>query len=58
MPLTKGDILTAKRVFAEQRTPGFFHRQRADVHAFHLELMRFESGIEQGHGNGIRFFTG
>ncbi|MNF89735.1 hypothetical protein D3C84_722710 [compost metagenome] len=57
MPVAKGDVLSAKRVLAVQRAPGFLHRQRADIHAFDLELVRLEPGIQQCHGNRVRLLA-
>jgi len=58
MPIAKLQILPAKRVLAVNSTARLVHRQRADVHAVDLELMRLQSGIKQGHGNRVGFFTG
>ncbi|MNI29881.1 hypothetical protein D3C73_837070 [compost metagenome] len=52
------DVLPAKGILAVQRASGLFHRERADVHAFDLELVRLEPGIQQRHGNRVRFFAG
>ncbi|MNN89497.1 hypothetical protein D3C81_2073230 [compost metagenome] len=45
------NVVAPKGVLAVQGAPGFIHRQRADVHAVDLELVRLESGIEQRHGD-------
>ena len=51
-------VAATKRVAAVHATLGARHRQRADVHALDLELMRRQARIEQGHGDRIRFFAG
>jgi len=56
--VAKLKVAAAKRVAAIHAALGTLHRQRADVHALHLELMRRQAGIEQGHGDRIGFFAG
>ncbi len=58
MPFAEIQFLATKRILAVQRTPRLLYRKRADVHAIDLELMRLQSGIEQGHGNRIGFLAG
>ncbi len=58
MPLAKLDGLATKGILAVQRSLGPLHRQRADVQAVDLELMRRQAAIEQGHGDGIGLLAG
>ncbi|MNR01394.1 hypothetical protein D3C85_1171980 [compost metagenome] len=51
MAVAKRNVVAPKGILAVQGSPGFIHRQRADVHAVDLELVRLESGIEQRHGD-------
>ena len=51
-------ILCPKRVLLIH--PGTSHSKRTttDINCINIKTCRFETCLEQGHGNGIRFLTG
>ena len=56
--VAKFKVGAAKRVLAVHTPPRALHRQRADIHALHFELVGRQPRIEQGHGNRIGLFAG
>ncbi len=58
MPIPESDLLTAKRIFAVHRALGLVDRPRADIDRIHHKLPCRKAGIEQRHGNRVRFFAG
>ncbi|MNF89208.1 hypothetical protein D3C84_717230 [compost metagenome] len=58
MPLAKLKVRAAKGIAPIQPLLGPVDRQGTDVHAIDPERVPGNAGVKQGHGDGVRLFTG
>ncbi|MNE70550.1 hypothetical protein D3C80_1663470 [compost metagenome] len=58
MPLAKRQLIAPKCIAAIDRMLGLGHRVGADVDAIDAESAGVQPGVEQGHGQRIRLFSG